>query len=51
MLCEKSKIATSKMEQTFCVGNAVVKPWQFKGSILFAASIRYSLNHAKENHC
>jgi len=49
LLCEKSKIAISKMEQTFCVGDALVKPWQFKGSILFAAIVRYSLNHSKEN--
>lgn len=49
LLCEKSEIATSKMEQTTCVGDAVVKPWQFGGSILFAAIVRYLLNHTKKN--
>lgn len=49
LLCEKSKTARSKMEQTFCVGNAAVKSWQSKGSILQAATIRHSLNYTKEN--
>lgn len=37
------------MEQTFCVGTDAVESWQSKGSILFAATIRHSLNYTKEN--